>query len=204
MYGAGRWRPRAAPVIVTVEPVIAEGGLKPVIAGVSLVTVAVCVEVAGAPVPEALVALSRTRMLWPTSAAASRYGFPSRRRWGSIPTRTCCSPSHWSAIDVGLNDHSPCVTVSVCPCSARPEMAGGVLSPGLSGVTNACRGLRGCRRPSGRRSRPRLCRRSLRRRFRCCRSSRRRGQRTGRGGRRAWRRDTRRPAGHRRGRTRPR
>ena len=61
----------AVPVIVTELPVIPVLGVKPVIAGALEITVAVCAETAGELVPEALLAISCTRIVLPTAVDAS-------------------------------------------------------------------------------------------------------------------------------------
>ena len=59
---------RALPLIVTEAEVMAEVGVKPVKLGTSELTTAVWLETAGAPDPDASLAISCTRMLEPTSA----------------------------------------------------------------------------------------------------------------------------------------
>ena len=47
--------------------------------------------------------------------------------------------SHSSVVDVGLFVHEPAVALSVCACSAIPEIDGGAMPSGLPASENAPR-----------------------------------------------------------------
>src|SRR4029077_12877206 len=87
--------------------------------------------------PPALMAVSNTLILWPTSAASSVYSCLlaalAMTVHGGAPEPS--QRSHFSSKLVGLLDHLPWVSLSVTPWRASPDSVGWVSSTGTGGST---------------------------------------------------------------------
>src|SRR4051794_8440582 len=101
-------------------------------------TIALCADVALLE-PDEFVAVTTTRMVWPTSLA------PRRCDWPPWPKSLQLLPAvsqrrHWKEYFVGEFVHVPVVATSSCPSRARPLIAGatvlaGSAAPGWTGPT---------------------------------------------------------------------
>src|SRR5205807_3206945 len=100
-------------------------------------TISVASEVAGAPSPPALLALSRTAIVWPTSAVFGTCvcAVAPEIGWQEAPNALHCS--HWSASPRRSSDLLPLCSVSVWPCCAVPLIVGGDVFDGGGGTTAA-------------------------------------------------------------------
>jgi hypothetical protein len=94
-------------------------------------TTAVWVLVAGVE-PPALEAVTVTRIVEPTSAAASRYVCELEPTDPQLPP-PLAQRCHWKAYDVGLFVHVPVDEVNVRPCCAVPLIDGKDVFTGVGG-----------------------------------------------------------------------
>ncbi len=99
-------------------------------------TIAVAFDTA-TPLPSALVAVTRTRIVKPTSALRSRWLFvvaPAiAAQFDPFPFPPFAGQrSHWKAKLVGLFDQVPVVAVSVSPWTAEPEIFGSAVFTGFA------------------------------------------------------------------------
>ena len=94
-------------------------------------------ELAGVPAPASLLAVSCTRTVEPTSAAASVYVCPVASGIATQLLPDASQRCHWWVKLVGLFVHDPFTTVNAWPCTALPDTDsdGGSMLTGAVGVS---------------------------------------------------------------------